>query len=124
MKRILIVFLMLAIVLAGCSNKGEKYQKDIDKVYKEQKQMNKDASKIQNTIKTDIKQEDSNTHVYKDGKVIVIGIQLFKDQKKMYYFAYDIKDGKAKINKEIDPIKYMKDHKADFEDENVEVKKD
>ncbi|HDJ3184230.1 TPA: DUF4467 domain-containing protein [Staphylococcus aureus] len=124
MKRILVVFLMLAIVLAGCSNKGEKYQKDIDKVYKEQKQMNKDASKIQSTIKTDIKQEDSNTHVYKDGKVIVIGIQLFKDQKKMYYFAYDIKDGKAKINKEIDPIKYMKDYKADFEDENVEVKKD
>ncbi|AGY88403.1 prokaryotic membrane lipolipid attachment site family protein [Staphylococcus aureus subsp. aureus CIG1176] len=27
MKRILVVFLMLAIVLAGCSNKGEKYQK-------------------------------------------------------------------------------------------------
>ncbi|MDQ7229772.1 hypothetical protein RCH97_12545, partial [Staphylococcus aureus] len=33
MKRILVVFLMLAIILAGCSNKGEKYQKDIDKVY-------------------------------------------------------------------------------------------
>ncbi|MDT4194901.1 hypothetical protein RPR63_13635, partial [Staphylococcus aureus] len=26
MKRILVVFLMLAIILAGCSNKGEKYQ--------------------------------------------------------------------------------------------------
>ncbi len=51
MKRILVVFLMLAIVLAGCSNKGEKYQKDIDKVYKEQNQMNKIASKVQNTIK-------------------------------------------------------------------------
>ena len=25
---------------------------------------------------------------------------------------------------EIDPIKYMKDHKADYEDENVEVEKD
>ncbi|MDT3871661.1 hypothetical protein WEW56_00340, partial [Staphylococcus aureus] len=24
----------------------------------------------------------------------------------------------------IDPIKYMKDHKADYEDENVEVEKD
>ncbi|MCD0885863.1 cystatin-like fold lipoprotein, partial [Staphylococcus aureus] len=80
MKRILVVFLMLAIILAGCSNKGEKYQKDIDKVYKEQNQMNKIASKVQNTIKTDIKQEDSNTHVYKDGKVIVIGIQLYKDR--------------------------------------------
>lgn len=55
MKRILVVFLMLAIVLAGCSNKGEKYQKDIDKVYKKQNQMNKIASKVQNTIKTDIK---------------------------------------------------------------------
>lgn len=98
MKRMLVVFLMLAIVLAGCSNKGEKYQKDIDKVYKEQNQMNKIASKVQNTIKTDIKQEDSNTHVYKDGK--------------------------AEINREIDPIKYMKDHKADYEDENVEVEKD
>ncbi|HFV7365733.1 TPA: DUF4467 domain-containing protein [Staphylococcus aureus] len=117
MKRILVVFLMLAIVLAGCSNKGEKYQKDIDKVYKEQNQMNKIASKVQNTIKTDIKQEDSNTHVYKDGKVIVIGIQLYKDREKMY-------DGKAEINREIDPIKYMKDHKADYEDENVEVEKD
>jgi len=103
MKRILVVFLMLAIVLAGCSNKGEK---------------------VQNTIKTDIKQEDSNTHVYKDGKVIVIGIQLYKDREKMYYFAYEIKDGKAEINREIDPIKYMKDHKADYEDENVEVEKD
>ncbi|MDT3873530.1 hypothetical protein RPM18_11425, partial [Staphylococcus aureus] len=50
MKRILVVFLMLAIILAGCSNKGEKYQKDIDKVYKEQNQMNKIASKVQNTI--------------------------------------------------------------------------
>ena len=77
---------MLAIVLAGCSNKGEKYQKDIDKVYKEQNQMNKIASKVQNTIiKTDIKQEDSNTHVYKDGKVIVIGIQLYKDQKNVLF---------------------------------------
>lgn len=28
------------------------------------------------------------------------------------------------INREIDPIKYMKDHKADYEDENVEVEKD
>ena len=112
MKRILVVFLMLAIVLAGCSNKGEKNQ------------MNKIASKVQNTIKTDIKQEDSNTHVYKDGKVIVIGIQLYKDREKMYYFAYEIKDGKAEINREIDPIKYMKDHKADYEDENVEVEKD
>ncbi|CAC8909921.1 Uncharacterised protein [Staphylococcus aureus] len=124
MKRILVVFLMLAIILAGCSNKGENYQKDIDKVYKEQNQMNKIASKVQNTIKTDIKQEDSNTHVYKDGKVIVIGIQLYKDREKMYYFAYEIKDGKAEINREIDPIKYMKDHKADYEDENVEVEKD
>lgn len=35
----------------------------------------------------------------------------------MYYFAYEIKDGKAEINREIDPIKYMKDHKADYEDE-------
>ncbi|MEJ3759834.1 hypothetical protein WE178_00485, partial [Staphylococcus aureus] len=26
--------------------------------------------------------------------------------------------------REIDPIKYMKDHKADYEDENVEVEKD
>lgn len=34
MKRILVVFLMLAIILAGCSNKGEKYQKDIDKCTK------------------------------------------------------------------------------------------
>ncbi|MEJ3677649.1 hypothetical protein WEU57_00990, partial [Staphylococcus aureus] len=25
--------------------------------------------------------------------------------------------------REIDPIKYMKDHKADYEDENVEVEK-
>ena len=115
MKRILVVFLMLAIILAGCSNKGEKYQKDIDKVYKEQNQMNKIASKVQNT---------SNTHVYKDGKVIIIGIQLYKDREKMYYFAYEIKDGKAEINREIDPIKYMKDHKADYEDENVEVEKD
>ena len=41
----------------------------------------------------------------------------------MYYFAYEIKDGKAEINREIDPIKYMKDHKADYEDENVEVEK-
>ena len=36
---------MLAIVLAGCSNKGEKYQKILmGKVYKEQNQMNKIAS--------------------------------------------------------------------------------
>ncbi|HCZ3021610.1 cystatin-like fold lipoprotein, partial [Staphylococcus aureus] len=68
-------------------------------------------------------QEDSNTHVYKNGKVIVIGIQLYKDREKMYYFPYEIKDGKAEINREIDPIKYMKDHKADYEDENVEVEK-
>ena len=81
MKRILVVFLMLAIVLAGCSNKGEKYQKILIKCTK-QNQMNKIASKVQNTIKTDIKQEDSNTHVYKDGKVIVIGIQLYKDREK------------------------------------------
>ena len=71
----------------------------------------------------DKQQEDSNTHVYKNGKVIVIGIQLYKDREKMYYFAYEIKDGKAEINREIDPIKYMKDHKADYEDENVEVEK-
>ncbi|EYF56966.1 cystatin-like fold lipoprotein, partial [Staphylococcus aureus] len=45
-------------------------------------------------------------------------------REKMYYFAYEIKDGKAEINREIDPIKYMKDHKADYEDENVEVEKD
>ncbi|MDQ7229716.1 cystatin-like fold lipoprotein, partial [Staphylococcus aureus] len=51
-------------------------------------------------------------------------IQRTKDREKMYYFAYEIKDGKAEINREIDPIKYMKDHKADYEDENVEVEKD
>lgn len=51
MKRILVVFLMLAIILAGCSNKGEKYQKDIDKVYKEQNQMNKIASKYKTLLK-------------------------------------------------------------------------
>ena len=82
MKRILVVFLMLAIVLAGCSNKGEKYQKILIKCTKNRIKMNKIASKVQNTIKTDIKQEDSNTHVYKDGKVIVIGIQLYKDREK------------------------------------------
>ena len=124
MKRILVVFLMLAIILAGCSNKGEKYQKDIDKVYKEQNQMNKIASKVQNTIKTDIKQEDSNTHVYKDGKVIIIGIQLYKDREKMYYFAYKMKNGKPELDMDENPLKYKKSHKADYEDENVDVEKD
>ncbi|MEK9189421.1 cystatin-like fold lipoprotein, partial [Staphylococcus aureus] len=64
------------------------------------------------------------SHIAHKLKVIVIGIQLYKDREKMYYFAYEIKDGKAEINREIDPIKYMKDHKADYEDENVEVEKD
>lgn len=54
-------------------------------MYKEQNQMNKIASKVQNTIKTDIKQEDSNTHVYKDGKVIIIGIQLYKDRENVLF---------------------------------------
>ncbi|VED70841.1 Uncharacterised protein [Staphylococcus aureus] len=73
---------MLAIVLAGCSNKGEKYQKDIDKVYKEQNQMNKIASKVQNTIKTDIKQEDSNTHVIKMVKSLLLVFNCIKIVKK------------------------------------------
>ena len=60
--------------------------------------------KCKTLLKQTLKQEDSNTHVYKDGKVIVIGIQLYKDREKMYYFAYEIKDGKAEINREIDPI--------------------
>lgn len=42
----------------------------------------------------------------------------------MYYFVYEIKDGKVEINREIDLIKYMKDYKVDYEDENVEVEKD
>lgn len=36
MKRIITVLLLFAIVLAGCG-KGDKYDKDIDKVYKSKK---------------------------------------------------------------------------------------
>nr|WP_311132897.1 cystatin-like fold lipoprotein [Staphylococcus aureus] len=57
-------------------------------------------------------------------KSLLLVFNYIKIVKKMYYFAYEIKDGKAEINREIDPIKYMKDHKADYEDENVEVEKD
>ena len=68
---------MLTIVLAGCNN-GEKYTKDIDKVYKEQEKLNKEISLFSDKVNTKIDRDKSNTHVYKDGKVIIIGIQLFK----------------------------------------------
>lgn len=70
MKRILVLFLMLAIILWVVLIRW-KVSKILIRVYQRQNQMNKIASKVQNTIKTDIvKQEDSNTHVYKDGKSI------------------------------------------------------
>ena len=77
MKRVLVILLMLTIVLAGCNN-GEKYKKDIDKVYKEQEKLNKEISLFSDKVNTKIDRDKSNTHVYKDGKVIIIGIQLFK----------------------------------------------
>ena len=40
MKRIITVLLLFTIVLAGCG-KGDKYDKDIDKVYKKQEETNK-----------------------------------------------------------------------------------
>ena len=122
MKRVLVILLMLTIVLAGCNN-GEKYKKDIDKVYKEQEKLNKEISLFSDKVNTKIDRDKSNTYVYKDGKVIIIGIQLFKKENKLHYFYYNIKDGKAKFDEEADPMKYMKKHDADYEEENQKVEK-
>ncbi|TBW73818.1 cystatin-like fold lipoprotein, partial [Staphylococcus warneri] len=77
MKRIITVLFLFAIVLAGCG-KGDKYDKDIDKVYKKQEETNKMLPAFGLKVDKKVDRNDSNTYVYKDGKVFVIGVQLSK----------------------------------------------
>ena len=116
--------LIFAIVLAGCG-KGDKYDKDINKVYKEQEDFN-DILNSLDIEKADkkIDRDDSNTYVYEDGKVIIIGIKLTKKADRINYFIYKIKKGKSILDVVENPIKYKKNHKADYEEENLKVKEE
>ena len=121
MKRIITVLLLFAIVLAGCG-KGDKYDKDIDKVYKKQEETNKMLPAFGLKVDKKVDRNDSNTYVYKDGKVFVIGVQLSKKVEELNYFTYKMKNGKQELDMDENPLKYKKSHKADYEEENVEVK--
>ncbi|KAK57125.1 DUF4467 domain-containing protein [Staphylococcus lugdunensis] len=124
MKKVMTALLIFAIVLAGCG-KGDKYDKDINKVYKEQEDTN-DILNSMDIKKADKKvdRDDSNTYVYEDGKVIIIGIKLTKKADRINYFTYKIKKGKPVLDVDENPIKYKKNHKADYEEENLKVKEE
>ncbi|MGZ0076015.1 cystatin-like fold lipoprotein [Staphylococcus aureus] len=73
-------------------------------MYKEQNQMNKIASKYKTLLKQTLNKKTVIHMFIKMVKSLLLVFNYIKIVK-MYYFAYEIKDGKAEINREIDPIK-------------------
>ncbi|MCM3518698.1 cystatin-like fold lipoprotein [Staphylococcus xylosus] len=119
MKKIGVLLIMMTVILSACSNNDDKYQKNINKVLDIQKETHKEMAKQNSDVVKEFDKKNTNVYVYKNGKLIIIGYKLFKDKDQIFLATYEFKNDKIYYKRDINPEKYVKEHKADYKKERV-----
>ncbi|WP_323703703.1 cystatin-like fold lipoprotein [Mammaliicoccus sp. Dog046] len=119
MKKLGALLILLTFISAACGNNDNKYQEKIEKVQEIQAETHKVMKKKEDSLVDEFDKRKANYYVFKDGKIVVVGYKLFKESDQLFLAAYEFEDGKVYYKRDINPQKYIKEHKANYKEENI-----
>ncbi|AMG64935.1 MULTISPECIES: cystatin-like fold lipoprotein [Staphylococcus] len=121
-KLILGVLIIMMTIVYGCSkedddnNKNNKYQSKIEQILNIQQKTHQEMVKQSDKVNPKFNKDEVNRYVYNDGKMIIISYPLYKENKKMFYAAYEFKKEKIYYKQGFNAKEYVDQHEADFKD--------
>ena len=91
-------------IINGCSkeddnNNDNQYQNKINQILNIQQKTHQDMAKQSDKVNPKFNKDEVNRYVYNNGKMIIISYPLYKENKKLFYAAYEFKMTKFTINK-------------------------
>ncbi|WP_239733435.1 cystatin-like fold lipoprotein [Mammaliicoccus sp. J-M41] len=123
MKKWSVLLLSFTLLLTGC---GQTYDKEIKEVIKLEKKIFDDMGEAKDSNDKSATRDDSNINVYEDGNVITITNKPFKDFDSEVTSLYKRNETTGKYEREFNKYyesdeseKYMKEHKPDYQEENM-----
>lgn len=122
MKKIIVgVLIIMMTIINGCSkeddnNNDNQYQNKINQILNIQQKTHQDMAKQSDKVNPKFNKDEVNRYVYNNGKMIIISYPLYKENKKLFYAAYEFKNDKIYYKQGFNAKEYVNQNEADFKD--------